>query len=116
MIIRVFLLASIVLAVVWLLRTRPSGSRLAIMRLAGFLAAAAAAASVIAPGLVTDAAHVVGVREGPNLILYVLVVVFVFTTIVQSLRMRELERRLAQVVRAQALAEARPPVTTDAGS
>ncbi|GAA3521849.1 DUF2304 domain-containing protein [Nocardioides daeguensis] len=115
MIIRVFLLASIVLAVVWLLRTRPSGTRLAVMRVAGFLVAAGAAASVIAPGLVTDAAHLVGVREGPNLILYVLVVVFVFTTIVQSLRMRDLERRLAQVVRAQALAGAKPPAAVDTG-
>ncbi|GAA4095319.1 DUF2304 family protein [Nocardioides kongjuensis] len=116
MIIRVFLLASIVLAVVWLLRTRPSGSRLAIMRIAGFLVAAGAAASVIAPGLVTDAAHVVGVREGPNLILYVLVVVFVFTTIVQSLRMREMERRIAQIARAQALSEVAAPATVDVES
>ncbi|AJR18345.1 DUF2304 family protein [Pimelobacter simplex] len=106
MIIRVFLLASILVGVAWLLRTRPGGSRLAITRLAGFVLAAGAAASVVAPGLVTDAAHLVGVREGPNLILYVLVVVFVFTTIVQGMRMRELERRLAQLARAQALAGA----------
>lgn len=105
MIIRVFLLASILLAVVLLLRARPTGGRLALTRLAGGAVAIGAATSVVAPGVVTEAANAVGVREGPNLILYVLVVVFVFTTIGQSIRMRELERHLADLARAQALLE-----------
>lgn len=114
MIIRFFLLASIVVSVLWLMRSRPTGGRLALTRLAGFLVAAGAAASVVSPGLVTEAAHLVGVREGPNLILYVLVVVFVFTSIVQGARLRELERRLAQLARAQALATADSPRLAEA--
>ncbi|MFW6866053.1 DUF2304 domain-containing protein [Nocardioides sp. CPCC 206347] len=105
MIIRVFLLASILLMVIVLLKARPSGGRLAVTRLIGFAVAVGAAASVIAPSLVTKAANLVGVREGPNLILYVLVVVFVFTTITQNVRLRELDRRLANLARAQALLE-----------
>jgi hypothetical protein len=104
-IIRVFLIASIVAASWWLLQGRATGRRLAVTRVGALLVAVAAIVAVLVPGLVTDAANLVGVREGPNLLLYVLIVVFAFTTIVQAARLRDLDSRLARLTRAQALLE-----------
>lgn len=106
MIIRVFLIASIAAASWWLLQGRATGHRLAITRVGALLVAAAAVVAVLVPSLVTHVANLVGVREGPNLLLYVLIVVFVFTTIVQAARLRDLDSRIARLTRAQALLEA----------
>ncbi|HWJ83392.1 MAG TPA: DUF2304 domain-containing protein [Nocardioides sp.] len=106
MIIRIFLIASILVASWWLLQGRTTGLRLAATRAGAVVFAAAAVVAVLAPGLVTDVAHVVGVQEGPNLLLYVLIVVFAFTTLAQTARIRHLDSRLARLARAQALLEA----------
>lgn len=105
MIIRVFLIASILGASWWLLQGRATGRRLAVTRVGAVLIAASALVAVLFPDLVTDVANLVGVREGPNLLLYVLIVVFAFTTILQAARLRDLDSRIARLTRAQALLE-----------
>lgn len=105
MIIRVFLIVSILAASWWLLQGRATGRRLAVTRIAAVLIAGSALVAVLFPSLVTDVANLVGVREGPNLLLYVLIVVFAFTTIVQAARLRDLDSRIARLTRAQALLE-----------
>ncbi|TQK70597.1 MULTISPECIES: DUF2304 domain-containing protein [unclassified Nocardioides] len=105
MIIRIFLIASIAVASWWLLR-HPTGNRLALTRLAGMLVAAAAIVSVLAPSLVSDVAHRAGVEEGPHLLLYLLIVVFTFTSIAQAMRNRAIEHRVAELARAHALLQA----------
>lgn len=105
MIIKVFLVASVLLAGWWLLRGRPTGSRLAVTRVGGLLVALGWLAMVLVPHLAANVAHRVGVKEAPNLVLYLLVVVFTFTTISQRIRVNDLEERIARLTRAQALAE-----------
>ena len=115
MIIRIFLIASIVIASWWLLRY-PTGNRLALTRLAGIVVAGAAIVSVLAPGLVSDVAHRAGVEEGPNLLLYLLIVVFTFTSIAQAMRNRAIEHRLAELARAHALLQAEHTEHCDANA
>ncbi len=105
MTIRIFLIASIAIASWWMLRY-PTGNRLALTRLTGLLVAGAAIVSVLAPSVVSDVAHRAGVEEGPHLLLYLLIVVFTFTSIAQAMRNRTIEHRLAELARAHALLQA----------
>lgn len=105
MIIKIFLIASVIAAGVWLLRGQRHGGRLAVTRMAGIGFGACWVLGVLAPDLVTRAANLVGVGRGTDLVLYVLVVAFLFTTAGQYQRMRELSDRLATLARSQALLE-----------
>jgi hypothetical protein len=104
-IIKIFLLGSLAFASWWLLRGKPTGSKLALARIGGLLIAAAWVVSVLLPDTVSWVAHLVGVREAPSLVLYVLVVVFTFSTISQRLRVQDLEEKVARLTRAHALLE-----------
>lgn len=104
MIIRLFLAASIALACWWLLQEGPRTQRMFVRRAAGILVAVLAVVCIVDPQLVTDVAHAVGVSAAPNLLLYLLIVVFTLTTMLQGRRIRELETRFAKLVRADALA------------
>ena len=75
------------------------------MRFAAVALTGLAITSIVDPNLTVDAAHAVGVTRGTDLVLYVLVVVFVFTSIGTYFRFREQERRFVQVVRASAIRE-----------
>lgn len=105
MIIKVFLIASVIAVGLWLLRGHRRGGRLAITRMAGILFAASWVLGVLAPDLVTQAANLVGVGRGTDLVLYVLVVAFLFTTAGQHQKLAELDDRAAALTRALALVE-----------
>lgn len=105
MIVRLLLLAAIAVAVAWVVRSRPSGSRQAIARLGVLALAAAWTVAVIRPDLVTTVAHAVGVGRGTDLVLYVLVVAFTFATVGLYRKVRDLDERIAELTRAQALLE-----------
>lgn len=107
MIIKFFLIGSVIAAAVWLLRGQPHGGRLALTRMAGLVFVACWVLGVLAPNAVTIVANQVGVGRGTDLVLYVLVVAFMFTTAGHHQRMRELDDRLAALTRAQALLEHR---------
>ena len=113
MIIKIFLIASVLAVGIWLLRGRQHGSRLAITRIAAIVFGASWVLGVIAPDLVTRVANVVGVGRGTDLVLYVLVVAFLFTTAGQHQKTADLDQRLATLTRALTLLEQRTPVEPD---
>lgn len=105
MTIKIFLIASVIAASFWLLRGERRGGRLALTRLAGLAFAGSWIVGVLSPDAVTWVANLVGVGRGTDLVLYVLVVGFMFTTVVLQQRLRSVEERIAQLTRAQALLE-----------
>lgn len=107
MIIKIFLIASVLVVATWLLRGQQRGGRLAVTRMAGIGFAACWVVGVLAPDAVTRIANLAGVGRGTDLVIYVLVVAFLFTTAGQRRRMREVDDRLAALTRAQALLEHR---------
>jgi hypothetical protein len=111
--VKVLLILSVLAALAWVIRARPSNQRLALTRLAGLAVATCWIVAVINPELVSQVAHLVGVGRGTDLVLYVLVVVFMFTTVGQQQRLRLLEDRLAELTRSQALLAPGVPADED---
>lgn len=105
MIIKAVLIGCVVIAGWWLLTGGQRGRQLAIRRLLTIALCAAAVAAVVAPDAVTRVANAIGVGRGTDLVLYVLVIVFAFSTIAASVRTRRLEDRLTRLTRAVALLE-----------
>ena len=69
----------------------------------------AAVWAILRPNDVTVLANWLGVDRGTDLMLYVLIVAFFFTTISTWTRFREQELRYARLARAVALQNAQPP-------
>jgi hypothetical protein len=78
-----------------------AGARLAALALAAF-----AIASIVDTNIPQSLANALGVTRGTDLILYTLVIVFAMTATGFYLRTREIERRLALVVRSSAIRDA----------
>lgn len=104
--IKILLVVSFVGLFVWAFRNRARVGLRAGLRVFAVLVTALAIASVLVPDLLQAMADAVGVTRGTDLLLYVLVVLFGATTVGTYFRFRELERRLAEVVRADALRDA----------
>jgi small membrane protein len=90
----------------WAFRNRTrvglrAGARLLILSLAVL-----AVASIIDPAITQAAADLLGVTRGTDLLLYLLILVFAATMTGMYFRFRDLERRLAGIVRAAAIREA----------
>jgi len=109
MIIKVFLILSVLAATAYLVRGGSTGRHLAIRRIAGMVFALGWVVAVIAPDLVTTVANAVGVGRGTDLVLYVLAVAFLFSTVTQRQHLRDLEDRIAVLTRELALATPQPP-------
>lgn len=103
MIIKALLIAAVLGSGWWLLRGQRRGRQLAMTRMLTVGLAVAAIGAVLAPNTLTDLANGVGVGRGADLVLYALVVVFAFSTIAGTMRMRRLEARLSELTRAQSL-------------
>lgn len=103
MIVKLFLILSVVAVVAWLMRGRKEAHRLALTRIGGLLLTGCWVTAVINPDLVSWVANRVGVGRGTDLVLYILVVAFTFATASQYQRIRSLEDRLATLARAHAL-------------
>ncbi|HEU4361070.1 MAG TPA: DUF2304 domain-containing protein [Mycobacterium sp.] len=106
--IQVLLIAAIV-ALFGLLRSRTSAKTRAWVKIGyvGFVFAGVYA--VLRPDDTTVLAHWLGVARGTDLMLYVLIVAFIFTTLSTYMRFKDLEFRYAQLARAIALTGARTP-------
>jgi hypothetical protein len=78
-----------------------AGARVVALLLAGF-----AIASVMEPNITTRVANAVGVGRGTDLLLYVLVVAFAFTSAGLYFRSRDLESRLDALTRSLAIRDA----------
>ena len=111
--IQVLLIVAIGGVALYLLRATAGVRHLAIRRvlLLGF--ALVAVISILAPEWVTDAAHLVGVGRGTDLLLYGLIVTFLGYTTTSYRRFRQIERRLTELTRQIALDEVPPPGRLD---
>jgi hypothetical protein len=99
----------LVLAIIgmfWAFRNRSRVGLRASARLAALLLALLAIVSIMDPDVTQRVAEALGVTRGTDLVLYLLVVVFAATSLGFYFRFRELERRLADLARAEAIREA----------
>jgi hypothetical protein len=105
-IIKLLLLAAFVALALVAARTTPSPGFLAVRRIFIMGALVTSAWAVVFPDTVTAAARLVGVGRGTDLVLYVFIVVAIVGWLGSYRRLLDLERRLTQLVRSQAIAEA----------
>jgi hypothetical protein len=98
-IIKLLLLAAIALVALFALRgsTRPIHRVLWRGYVVGILIAAAL--SILFPGLLSGLAHKVGVGRGTDLLLYILVITFLFVSVILFRRLDSLERKYVQMAR-----------------
>jgi len=106
MIIQIILISGTIALGIIALRQRVSGSALAIRRLGGVAIMVVGTVLVLWPNITTKVANAVGVGRGTDLLLYALVMAFMFTTISLHQKIYALERRLGELVRELALADA----------
>jgi small membrane protein len=112
--IQILLIASIIVLLVYLLRSRRNAQSKAWVKIGYMLFVIAAIYAVVRPNDTTVLANWLGVDRGADLIEYALVIAFLFTTLSAYMRFKDLELRYAQLARAVALEGARAP--EDAGS
>ena len=107
--IQAILLAAVAALAVYFFVNRRKANAKAWVKI-GFVAMMLAAVWAIArPDDVTVVANWLGVDRGTDLMLYVLIIAFFFTTISTWTRFREQELRYARLARAVALQNAEPP-------
>ena len=92
-----------------LLRSRRSAKTRAWVKVGYVTFVAAAVYAILRPDDTTVVAQWLGVGLGVNLLLYVLVVAFIFTTLSTYMRFKDLELRYARLARAVALEGAQAP-------
>jgi hypothetical protein len=105
-IIKILLVAALVAAGVILVRGRRTALSLLLRRALMLVAIAAGVVAVLFPDAVTEVAQAIGVGRGADLVLYLLVITFLFTTIGLHLRLSEMHDRYVEVARQLALHEA----------
>ncbi len=91
---------------VFLFRHRGRVEMRAGVRVIAFVLFVIAVVSIIIPGVPQRAAEIVGVARGTDLLLYILVVVYVLTTLGLYFRVREGDQRLRRLAREMALERA----------
>ena len=111
-IIQVVLLAAMVALVWYFVSNRRKARAKAGVKLGFLVFLAACVWAIVRPDDLTVVANWVGVSRGTDLLLYMLVLAFVFTTVSSYIRFREQELRYARLARAVALQNAVAP--TDA--
>lgn len=107
--IQVLLIASIIVLLVYLLRSRTSAQSKAWVKVGYVLFVFAAAYAILRPNDTTVVAQWLGVARGADLMLYGLIIAFVFTTLSAYMRFKDLELRYARLARAIALESAQAP-------
>ncbi|MBO0865019.1 MAG: DUF2304 domain-containing protein [Mycobacterium sp.] len=107
--IQVLLIASIIVLLVYLLRSRRSAQSRAWVKVGYIVFVLTGVYAVLRPNDTTVVAHWVGVDRGTDLMLYALIIAFVFTTLSAYMRFKDLELRYARLARAIALEGAQAP-------
>ena len=108
-IIQIVLLAAMVALVWYFVSNRRKARAKAGVKLGFLLFLAACVWAIVRPDDLTVVANWVGVSRGTDLLLYMLVLAFVFTTVSSYIRFREQELRYARLARAVALQSAVVP-------
>ena len=106
---QLFLLLATATLVLYFLGNRRKARAKAGVKLGFLLFIGACIWAVLRPDDLTIVANYVGVSRGTDLLLYLLVVAFMFTTLSSYIRFRELELRYARLARAVALQNAIAP-------
>jgi small membrane protein len=104
--IKLLLVAAFLGLFVWAFRNRARVGLRAGARIAMFVFTAMAVASILWPNITQVVADFLGVTRGTDLVLYALVVAFFVTSVGSYFRFREQDRKLVEVVRANAIREA----------
>ena len=104
--IQLFLLLATASLVLYFIGNRRKARAKAGVKLGFLLFIGACIWAVLRPDDLTVVANYVGVSRGTDLLLYLLVVAFMFTTLSSYIRFRELELRYARLARAVALQNA----------
>ena len=112
MIIKVLLIAAALGFGVLLVRDRVPGRQQLLRRLAGLLVVGLGIIAVLWPAITTEVANAIGVGRGTDLVLYVLVMVFIYTALTTSQRIHHLERQITLLVRELALQRVQDPQPT----
>jgi hypothetical protein len=107
--IQILLIGSIVVLLVYLLRSRRSAKSRAWVKMGYVLFVLAAIYAIVRPNDTTVVANWLGVARGTDLIEYALIIAFLFTTMSAYMRFKDLELRYAQLARAIALEGAKTP-------
>ncbi len=103
MIIRILLIAAALGVAVVFLREKSPGHREASRRALGLLLVVAGIVAVLWPQLTTTVANAVGVGRGTDLVLYLLVIVFAYSTLASAQRVHRLQRDITILTREIAL-------------
>jgi hypothetical protein len=108
MIIQILLIAAVVV-IAFGLAQGSGGRRLALRRLGLVAFALLAAGGVLYPEALTWVGQQIGVGRGADLLLYLLIVAFLSYVATRFTRDKRTDRRLTELARRVALAEAPPP-------
>lgn len=101
------LVAVVVIAAVFALRSVPGERSLALKRIIGLLFAAAAIASILFPSLLSTIANFFGIGRGADLLLYMFVLAALLYAVAAMRAKARSEARVTELARAVALMEAR---------
>jgi small membrane protein len=107
--IQILLIASVLALLVYLLRSRGNARSKAWVKVGYVLFIVAGIYAIVRPDDTTVLANWVGVARGTDLMEYVLIVVFAFTTLSAYMRFKDIELKYARLARAVALQNARVP-------
>ena len=107
MIIKFLLVGGVAAFGLLILRGKTATVHQALIRMAGVGVSALGVVAVLFPDTTVWAANLVGVKRGTDLVLYVFVMTFLFTTLIAFQRMHHLERQLTEVAREVALLDHR---------
>jgi hypothetical protein len=105
-VIKLVLIALALALLLWAFRNRKRVGMRASVRLVIIVLTVLAVVSVADPEITSEVAHKVGVGRGADLLLYLLVIAFGFTSAGLYFRSRDLERKLELVIRQVAIRDA----------
>ena len=107
--IQALLIVSVLALLVYLLRSRRSARSKAWVKVGYVLFVIGGIYAILRPDDTTVVANWVGVDRGADLITYMLIVAFAFTTLSAYMRFKDIELKYARLARAVALQNARVP-------
>ena len=107
--IQALLIVSVLALLVYLLRSRGSARSKAWVKVGYVVFVIGSIYAILRPDDTTVVANWLGVDRGADLIGYVLIIAFVFTTLSTYMRFKDLELKYARLARAVALQGARAP-------
>ena len=107
--IQALLIVSVLALLVYLLRSRGNARSKAWVKVGYVLFVITSIYAILRPDDTTVVANWVGVDRGADLITYMLIIAFAFTTLSAYMRFKDIELKYARLARAVALQNARVP-------